>query len=76
MVTLGLVEDGEDKKETWWCPGRIYERYLLCDWLTSSFKSAANSIDRYGIPRQKFRTICIARFWIASRCWVWDFVRA
>jgi len=36
MITLGLVEDGEDKKQTWWCHGKIYERYLLCDWLASS----------------------------------------
>jgi len=34
----------------------------------SEFKSAANSIDGQGIPREKFRTICIARFWIASGC--------
>jgi len=26
----------------------------------SEFKSAANSIDEYGIPREKFRTICMA----------------
>ena len=38
----------------------------------SEFKSAANSIDVYGIPREKIRTVCMARFWIALSCWVWD----
>jgi len=41
-------------------------------WLACEFRSTANSIDVYCIPREKFRTICIARFWIALSCWVWD----
>jgi len=61
MVTLGLVEDGGDKM---W--KNLREIFSLR--LASEFKSAANSIDGYGIPREKFRTICIARFWIASSC--------
>ena len=40
--------------------------------LTSESKSAANILDVYGIPLEKLRTICMARFWIASSCWVRD----
>jgi len=33
--------------------------------LAREFKSTANSADEYDISGEKFRTICIARFWVA-----------